>query len=191
MLSCVCLVINHRWCQNVVSVGKKCMQGTAECVTGVLITFDVFWDLLLYRPQQHRIYLLNTIKCNVVYGDVICASFFQKIILTNQNVCIQPMIYNANRTEWSPIQSVIIWANDKIIRLWSRSLICQSYIWLDDTMSCYQLIKTMTKFEKEIRIGYTFSQKNTIVKLAICKTTAHARDSSESTYTDMMYELSL
>ena len=58
-------------------------------------------------------------------------------------------------------------------------------------MSCYQLIKTMTKFEKEIRIGYTFSQKNTIVKLAICKTTAHARDSSESTYTDMMYELSL
>ena len=49
----------------------------------------------------------------------------------------------------------------------------------------------MTKFEKEIRIGYTFSQKNTIVKLAICKTTARARDSSESTYTDMMYELSL
>ena len=58
-------------------------------------------------------------------------------------------------------------------------------------MSCYQLIKTMTKFEKEIRIGYTFSQKNTIVKLAICKTTARARDISESTYTDMMYELSL
>ena len=49
----------------------------------------------------------------------------------------------------------------------------------------------MTKFEKEIRIGYTFSQKNTIVKLEICKTTARARDSSESTYTDMMYELSL
>ena len=58
-------------------------------------------------------------------------------------------------------------------------------------MSCYQLIKTMTKFEKEIKIGYTFSQKNTIVKLAICKTTVRAHDSSESTYTDMMYELSL
>ena len=25
---------------NVVSVGKKCMQGTAECFTGVLITFS-------------------------------------------------------------------------------------------------------------------------------------------------------
>ena len=93
---------------NVVSVGKNACKALLSVSLVFLTHFDVFCDLLLYRPQQHRIYLLNTIKCNVVYGDVICASFFQKIILTNQNVCIQPMIYNANRTEWSPIQSVIV-----------------------------------------------------------------------------------
>ena len=90
---------------NVVSVGKNACKALLSVSLVFLTHFDVFCDLLLYRPQQHRIYLLNTIKCNVVYGDVICASFFQKIILTNQNVCIQPMIYNANRTEFNSVSN--------------------------------------------------------------------------------------
>ena len=64
-------------------------------------------------------------------------------------------IYNGNRTEWSPIWSVIIWVINKIGRPRSGSPICLSQVWLqpelDDTMSCYQLIKTMTKFEKRTK----------------------------------------
>ena len=42
------------------------------------------------------------------------------------------------------------------------------------TKSCYQLIKTMTKFEKKLDIGYTFSKKK--VNLVKCETTVHAHD---------------
>ena len=63
------------------------------------------------------------------------------------------MIYNGNRTEWSPIRSVIIRVINKIGRPRSGSPICliTSMITteLDDTKSCYQLIISITKFEKE------------------------------------------
>ena len=59
-----------------------------------------------------------------------------------------PSVYNGNRTEWSPIQSVIIQVMNKIGPQRSCSLICQSRVWLltelDDTKSCYQLIITLT-----------------------------------------------
>ena len=56
------------------------------------------------------------------------------------------------RLEWSPILSVIIWVFNKIGRLWGRSLICQSRVWLqtelDDTVFYYQLIITITMSHK-------------------------------------------
>ena len=64
-------------------------------------------------------------------------------------------IYNGNRTEWSTIQSVIIQVINKIKWMPSWSPICQLWVWfqteLDDMKSCYQLIKTITWFDKEIR----------------------------------------
>ena len=66
-------------------------------------------------------------------------------------------------TEWSPIQSVIIWTINKLGLLQNRRLICLSWVWsqteLDNTNSCYQLIKTMTKFETELDICYMCSWK--------------------------------
>ena len=64
------------------------------------------------------------------------------------------IINNGNRTEWSPILSVIIRVINKIRRPRSGSPICQSRVWLqtelDDTKSCNQLIITITISEKKI-----------------------------------------
>ena len=53
-------------------------------------------------------------------------------------------ICNGYRTEWSPIQSVILRVIDKIRQLHSRSLIHSSWVWLqtklDNTESYYHLI---------------------------------------------------
>ena len=69
------------------------------------------------------------------------------------------MIHNANRTKWSPIQFVIIQVINKIRQLQSRSLICQSLIWLqtelDDKKFCYQLIITITISGKKKHLGQT------------------------------------
>ena len=63
------------------------------------------------------------------------------------------VINNGNRTERSPIRSAIIQVINKIGRPRSGSPICWSWVWLqtelDDTMSCYQLIITITISEKQ------------------------------------------
>ena len=52
MLLCVCLVIDHRWCQNVVTQ-KSDTQGSGECVADVLTHIDIFCDvLLLWNSEQ-------------------------------------------------------------------------------------------------------------------------------------------
>ena len=53
--------------------------------------------------------------------------------------------HNGNRTEWSPIWSVIIRVINKIWRLTE----------LDDTKSCYQLIITVHNFRKKKHLGQT------------------------------------
>ena len=53
------------------------------------------------------------------------------------------MIYKGNRTEWSPVRSVIIQVINKI-----RFLVMIIQTELDDTKSCYQLIITVTISEK-------------------------------------------
>ena len=62
-------------------------------------------------------------------------------------------INNGNRTEWSPIRSVTIRVIIKIGRPRSGSRICWLRVWLqielDDLNSCFQLVRTMTKFEWE------------------------------------------
>ena len=75
------------------------------------------------------------------------------------HTCIRlGIIYNGNRTEWSPIWSVIIRAINKIGQPRSGSPICQSQVCLqtelDDTNSCYQLIVTITISEKK-NLGQT------------------------------------
>ena len=59
-------------------------------------------------------------------------------------------INNANRTEWSPIRSVIIWVMNKIGRPRSGSPIClitsMTADQFDETKFFYQLIITITKF---------------------------------------------
>ena len=63
------------------------------------------------------------------------------------------MIYNGDRTEYSPIQSVIMQVINKIGWPQSGSPICWSLTWLppelDNTKSCYQLIITITISEKK------------------------------------------
>ena len=58
------------------------------------------------------------------------------------------MINEGNRTEWTPIWSVIIRVINKIGRQRSESPICQSRVLLqtelDDTKFCYQLIITVS-----------------------------------------------
>ena len=95
---------------------------------------------------------------------------------------VTPAFYfnNGNRTEWSPIRFAIIWVINKIGRPRSGSPICSSRVWLqtelDNTKSCYQLIKTVTKIEKETRPRlYVFIKKKAL-NSAICVTTARAHD---------------
>ena len=48
---------------------------------------------------------------------------------------------------------------------------------LDDKKYCHRLIKTMTKFEKEIRHRlFVFIKKKTTINSAKCETTARVRD---------------
>ena len=65
---------------------------------------------------------------------------------------ILSVINHGNRTEWSPIWSVIIWVINKIRQSQSRSLICLPWVWLltelDNMKSCYQLIITISISEK-------------------------------------------
>ena len=71
-----------------------------------------------------------------------------------QDSNLRVTIYNGNRTEWSPVLSVIIKA------------ICQLRVWLqtelDDTKSCFQLIITITISEKKIHLGQTFSSRENV-----------------------------
>ena len=79
-------------------------------------------------------------------------------------------IYNGNGIKRSPIPSVIIRVIKKIGRPRSGSLkLEKSWVWylteLDDTKSCYQLMKTMAKFEKETRNRlYVFIKKKLLTR---------------------------
>ena len=68
-------------------------------------------------------------------------------------------LFSGNRTKWNPILFVIIRVINKIGQPQSRSLICQSLIWLqtelDDTKFCYQLIITITISGKKKHLGQT------------------------------------
>ena len=64
MLPGVFPVIDQRWLQNIAQKTKRSTRDAAECVTDVLTTSDLFGDLLLYKPEQHRIYLFYMIKNN-------------------------------------------------------------------------------------------------------------------------------
>ena len=68
-------------------------------------------------------------------------------------------IYNGNRSEWSPIRSVIVRVIGKIGRPRGGIPICQSRVWLqaklEDTKSCYQFFITVTISEKKIHLGQT------------------------------------
>ena len=50
------------------------------------------------------------------------------------------LIYNGNRTEWSPIRSVIIRVNNKIRRLHSGSLICLIMSMISDQIGRHEVL---------------------------------------------------
>ena len=75
---------------------------------------------------------------------------------------LSPPLYTVKRTEWSPIRFVIIQVINKFGRLRSGSPIGQTELdnTLDNTKPSYQLIKIMTKFEKETRLWLYVFIKN-------------------------------
>ena len=83
-------------------------------------------------------------------------------------------INNGNRSPiWTVIIRVINKSNDREagVRFVNYEYDCKQ---VDDKKSCYQLITTMTEFEKETRHWfYTFSFK---INSAKCETTARAHD---------------
>ena len=98
---------------------------------------------------------------------------------------LHPIIYNGKRTEWSPIRPVILRVINKIRRPWSGSPIRKLRVWLqtelDDTTSCYQLIKTITEFGKETRhrIYFFIKKKKTFSLLG------EMRDNNARTWRDL------
>ena len=70
-------------------------------------------------------------------------------------------IYNGNRTEWRPVQSVIIQVITKSdYCTMGVQFVNHKYDYRQNwvTKSCYQSIKTMTKFKKEtMGTDYRFS----------------------------------
>ena len=93
-------------------------------------------------------------------------------MLTSSESC--NLIHNGNQTYWNPIWSIII----RVINKWTtakQESNCWSQVWLqtelDDMKSWHQLIKTMTKFEKE-------TNKKTTVNSAKCAT----KDGTHDTY---------
>ena len=85
-------------------------------------------------------------------------------------------INNGNRTEWSPIRSVTIRVIIKIGRPRNGSWIFWLRVWLqielDDLNSCFQLVRTMTKFERENRHQLYVFIKKTTINSAKCATTS-------------------
>ena len=78
------------------------------------------------------------------------------------------IIHSGNRTKWNPILFVIIRVINKIRQLQSRSLICQSLIWLqtelDDMKFCYQLIITITISGKKKTFRTNISSRDIMSK---------------------------
>ena len=115
-------------------------------------------------------------SCVLKYpGSVISFSSFcgRKTIMvkTIKNLILNRFFFlsinKGNRTEWSPIRSVIIRVINKIGRPRSGSPICQSRVWLqtelDDAKPCYQLIKTMTKIEKRTNHRLSAERLNVVI----------------------------
>ena len=98
------------------------------------------WNYLISFDAYKKLYITtNTMQWYMyVYLKLYMSSL--ELILIN----------NGNRTEWSPIRSVIIRVINKISRPRSGSPICLIMSMIadqfDETKFCYQLIITITKF---------------------------------------------
>ena len=84
------------------------------------------------------------------------------------------LVFISNRTEWSPIRSVIIRVIKKIGRPRSGSSICLSRVWLhtelDDTKSYYQLRATASNYQtspdsSKKSTSILFDKKNLYIEL--------------------------
>ena len=74
---------------------------------------------------------------------------------------IYVVVNNGNRTEWSPIQPVIIQVINKVERPQRVWLLLQTE--LDDTKSFYQLIITVTiSVKKRIHLGQNISGRDSV-----------------------------
>ena len=75
-------------------------------------------------------------------------------------------INNGNRSEWSPIRSVIVQVIGKIGRPRGGIPICQSRVWLqaklEDTKSCYQFFITVTISERKNTFRTNISDRDNV-----------------------------
>ena len=93
-----------------------------------------------------------TANCQIALSDHKCREWFVKTESAYAPIAIKEfvmvMINNGNRTEYSPIRSVIIRVINKIGGSRSGSPICQSRVWLqtelDEKKFSYQLITTVS-----------------------------------------------
>ena len=98
------------------------------------------WNYLISFDAYKKLY-------NYKHNAMIYMCVYLKLYMSSLELIL---INNGNRTEWSPIRSVIIRVINKISRPRSGSPICLIMSMIadqfDETKFCYQLIITITKF---------------------------------------------
>ena len=104
------------------------------------------------------------LNCYVTSTGTLSIFFSSIITVVSRTLGILLTLFiNSNRTVWSPIRSVIIRVNKRTSAKWESDLLITK---LDSTQSCYQLIKAMTKFEKETkhRLYVFIKEKNQLTR---------------------------
>ena len=106
----------------------------------IMITITIMMTMTMTMTITITIMLTITVTVTIMMTITITITI---TIMMTMTITIS----NGNRTEWSPIRSVIIRVINKIGRPRSGSPICLIIqTELDDTKFCYQLIITLTKF---------------------------------------------
>ena len=131
---------------------------TNLCLVLLLLFADPFVPKFYFQLTEKKLYVLfcERARCFNRQQHALYSNFGITTRMITDRTPLSPIaiINNGNRTEWSPILSVIIRVINKIRRPRSGSPICQSRVWLqtelDDTKSCNQLIITITISEKKI-----------------------------------------
>ena len=123
---------------------KKLLLWLSWSILLVASTGRTNFDWLLQLSDYSQLFDHNSTEWLVKNKAAIAQIPWEILILQ----FIGKPLWSPNRTEWTPIWSVIIQVINKNGRQRSESPICQSRVWLqtelDDTKSCCQIIITVT-----------------------------------------------